>query len=100
MKAAGWSTRNSVLDASLSYVYNGISGGSKISTGRQLSHPRNQHDPTGSKPSAAGLAAEAIPVFIVYTKCGIQGPNVPVCKPTKVYISECQVSQEIWYNFI
>jgi hypothetical protein len=61
-KAAGWSTRNSVLDASLSYVYNGISSGSKISTnrpgsnppGRPLIHPGNQHDPAGSKPSTAG----------------------------------------------
>jgi hypothetical protein len=55
-KAAVWSTRDSVLDASLSYGYNGISIDSKLSTdrpgsdpaGRPLIHPRNQHDPTGS----------------------------------------------------
>jgi hypothetical protein len=77
-KAAVWSTRNSVLDASLSCSYNGISIDSKISTdrpgsdpaGRPLIHPRSQHDPSGSRPSTAGrpewpagLAAEAIPVF-------------------------------------
>jgi hypothetical protein len=39
--------------------------------GRPLIHPRNQHDPTGSKPSTAGrpewpagLAAEAIPFYV------------------------------------
>jgi hypothetical protein len=77
-KVAVWSTRNSVLDALLSYGYNGITIDSKISTdrpgsdpaGRPLIHLRNQHDPTGRKPSTAGrpewpdrLAAEAIPVF-------------------------------------
>jgi hypothetical protein len=83
-KAAVWSTWDSVLDASLSYVYNGISSSSKISTdrpgsdlaGRPLIHPRNQHNPTGSKPFTAGrpelpagLAAEAIPVFRQTSLC-------------------------------
>jgi hypothetical protein len=77
-KAVVWSTRDSVLDASLSYGYNRISITSKISTdrpgsdpvGRPLIHPRNHHNPTGSKPSTAsrpewpaGFAAEAIPIF-------------------------------------
>jgi hypothetical protein len=61
-KAAVWSTRNSVLNASLSCSYNGISIDNKISTdrpgsdpvGRSLIHPRSQHDPTGSKPSTTG----------------------------------------------
>jgi hypothetical protein len=60
-KAAVWSTSDSVLDASLSNGFNGISSTSKISTdrpgsdpaGRPLIHPRNQYDPTGSKPSTA-----------------------------------------------
>jgi hypothetical protein len=58
-KAAVWSTRDSVLDASLSWGCNGVSIDSKISTdwpgsdpaGRQLIHPRSQNDPTGSEPS-------------------------------------------------
>jgi hypothetical protein len=77
-KAAVCSTRDSVLDASLSCGYNRISIDNKISTdrpgsdpaGRPLIHPRSQHYPTGSKPSTAGrpewpagLTAEAIPVF-------------------------------------
>jgi hypothetical protein len=77
-KAAVWSTWDSVHDASLSYGFKGITIASKISTdrpgsdpaGRPLIHPRNQHDPNGSKPSTAGrpelpagLAAEAIPLF-------------------------------------
>jgi hypothetical protein len=77
-KAAGWSTRDSVLDASLSYGYNGISIASKISTdrpgsdsaGRSLINPRSPHDPAGGRQSnagrpelPAGLAAEAVPVF-------------------------------------
>jgi hypothetical protein len=49
-KAAVWSTRDSVLNASLSYSYNGVSIASKISTNwpgsdpasRPLIHPRNQ----------------------------------------------------------
>jgi hypothetical protein len=57
-KAFVWSTRDSVLNASLSYVYNGITIASKISTDRPgsgpLIHARNQHDRTGSKPSTAG----------------------------------------------
>jgi hypothetical protein len=77
-KAAVWSTRDSVLDATLSCSCNGVSIDSRISTdrpgsdpaSRPLIHPRNQHDPTGSKPSTAGqpevpagLVAEAICVF-------------------------------------
>jgi hypothetical protein len=61
-KAADWSTRDNVLYASLSYSYKGITIASKISTdrpgsdpaGRPLIHPRNQHDPAGSRPSSAG----------------------------------------------
>jgi hypothetical protein len=83
-KAAVWSTRDNVLDASLSYGFKGITFASKISTdlpdsdpaGRTLIHPRNQHDPTGSKPSIAGrpellagLAAEAIPVLRQSSSC-------------------------------
>jgi hypothetical protein len=87
-KAAVWSTRDNVLDASLSYGFKGNTIASKISTnwpgsdpaGRPLIHLRNQHDPTGSKPSTAGrpelptgLAAEAIPVFRQTSPC----PGVP-----------------------
>jgi hypothetical protein len=83
-KAAIWSTRDSVLNASLNYVYNRaplpvqISNDRQCSdpTGRPLIHLRNQQDPTGSKPSTAGrpewparLAAEAIPVFWQTSLC-------------------------------
>jgi hypothetical protein len=79
-KVAVWSIKNNVLDASLIYGFKGISPsparsrptdqpGSKPA-GRPLIHPRNQHDPTGSKPSTAGqLELPAIPVLRQSSSC-------------------------------